>query len=242
MSRFRLFCFKQFCKVHVFCLLMMLVFRIFMNVNLGFILWIVAIISTLCIGIYLFYKPYMIKKPYMITKDIYAIMAISSCLCLSFIAQRFLFIALGIDLTNMVHFFLLMLIFAGIVAGSMKLIGWRKKHGFRYQISFVKLMRYLGWGFLVFLFFYQLILSYLLRPNFLTVLALSISHGNLLLIIWTYFDVKQLYQKRRRFYGLPTPHYANTIPHNYHQYRATPHGFPAQLSLPYQPPKSNQHL
>ena len=94
---------------------------------------------------------------------------------------------------------MLMLIFAGIVAGCMKVVNWRKKKKFK-RVGFVKCMRYFGWGFLVFLFFYQLILSYLLRPNFLTVLALSISHVNLLLIIWTYFDVKKLY-RRRRFSG-----------------------------------------
>lgn len=191
MSGFRLFCFKQFFKVHVFCLLMMVVFRLFMSMNLGFFLWIVVVVSVFCIGIYLLYKPAMI------TKDVYAIMAISSCISLSIIAQRFLWVALRIDLVNVLYFFLLMLIFAGIIGVSMKLGGWRKKRGLRRKIGFVKFMRYLGWGFLVFLFFYQLILSYLLRPNFLTVMALSISHANLLLIIWTYFDVKKLYLRKR---------------------------------------------
>ena len=191
MSGFRLFCFKQFCKIHVFCLLMMIVFKLFMNVNLGFLLWIVVIISTLSIGLYLLYKPLII------TKDIYAIMAVSSCVSLSIIAQRFLWIALRIDLINMFYFFLLMLIFAGIVVGSLKVLGWQKKRGKGCKMDFVKLMRYVGWSFLVFLFFYQLILSYLLRPNFLTVMALSVSHTNLLLIIWTYFDVKKLYRNKR---------------------------------------------
>jgi len=170
---------------------MMIVFKLFMNVNLGFLLWIVVIISTLSIGLYLLYKPLII------TKDIYAIMAVSSCVSLSIIAQRFLWIALRIDLINMFYFFLLMLIFAGIVVGSLKVLGWQKKRGKGCKMDFVKLMRYVGWSFLVFLFFYQLILSYLLRPNFLTVMALSVSHTNLLLIIWTYFDVKKLYRNKR---------------------------------------------
>ena len=191
MSKFRLFCFKQFCKVHVFCLLMMAVFMLFMNVSLSFLLWIVIIISTLCIGIY------FLSKSHMITKDTYAIMAVSSCISLSIIAQRFLFIALGIDLRDVMYFFLMMLTFAGIVAGCMKAIGWI---GFRQKVGFVRCMQYFCWAFLVFLFFYQLILSFLLQPNFLTVLALSISHSSLLLIIWTYFDVRKLY-RRRRFYG-----------------------------------------
>jgi len=168
-----------------------------MNVSFGLLLWIVVIVSTSCIGIYLFYKPYIASKPFMITKDVYTIMAVSSCISLSIIAQRFLFIALRIDLINMLYFFLLMVLFAGIVAGSMKVMGWRKKKGIRRKGSFLKIIRHLGWGFLLFLFFYQLVLSYLLRPNFLTVMALSVSHVNLLLIIWTYFDVRRLYRYRR---------------------------------------------
>jgi len=163
-----------------------------MNVNLGFMLWIVVVVSTLCIGVYL------LSKPLMITKDIYAIMAISSCISLSIITQRFLWIALRIDLINMMYFFLSMLIFAGIVAGSVKLGGWRRRKGFKRKVNLVKCMRHLGWGFLLFLFFYQLVLSYLLRPNFLTVMALSISHVNLLLIMWTYFDVRKLYGRGYR--------------------------------------------
>ena len=193
MSGFRLFCFKQFFKVHVFCLLMMMIFKFFMNVNLGLLLWTVVVISTICIGIYLFFKPQRI------TKDIYAIMAVSSCISLSIIAQRFLWIALRIDLVNMMYFFLAMLIFAAVIAVSLRLGGWqRKRKNRRKKVSLIKCLRYLGWGLLLFLFFYQLVLSYMLRPNFLTVMALTISHINLLLIIWTYFDVKKLYAQRGR--------------------------------------------
>jgi len=191
MSGFRLFCFKQFFKVHIFCLLMMVVFRLFMNVNLGFLLVVALIVSTLSSGLYLLYKPFMV------TKDIYAIMAISSCISLSIIAQRFLWIALRIDLLNMMYFFLSLLIFAGIVVICVKFDDRRKRRKFKRKINVVKGMRYFGWGVLLFLFFYQLILSYLLRPNFLTVMALSVSHVNLLLIIWTYFDVRKLYAPRR---------------------------------------------
>jgi len=169
---------------------MMVIFKLFMRVNLGFFLWIVVIISTLCIVIYLFYEPKMI------TKDVYAVMAVSSCISFFIIAQRFLWIALRIEFMNIMYFFLLMVVFAGIVAGSMKLRGWQKKNRFRKKVSFAKCMKYGGWGFLVFLFFYQMILSYLLRPNFLTVMALSVSHANLLLIIWTYFDVRKLYRRK----------------------------------------------
>jgi len=200
MSGFRLFCFKQFFKVHVFCLLMMAVFRLFMNVNLGFMLWIVLLVSTVSSGIYLF------QKPYTITKDVYALMAISSCISLSLIAQRFLWIALRIDLINMMHFLFSMVIFALIVGGISHLKGQKKRRYHRYQshhrrvgkkVDWFKRLRYVGWSFLLFLFFYQIVLSYLLRPNFLTVMALSISHGNLLLIIWTYFDVRKLYERKR---------------------------------------------
>ena len=197
MSKFRLFCFKQFYKVHIFCLLMMVVFRLFMNVNWGLLLWVVIIISTFCIGIYLFHKPIMV------TKDVYAVMAISSCISLSIIAQRFLFTALRIDIVNMLYFFLSMIAFAAIVLGIMKITGWRRRRGIRRKIGFIKFMRYLGWGFLVFLFFYQIVLSYLLRPNFLTVMALSVSHANLLLIIWTYFDVRRLYRRKRYYPSTP---------------------------------------
>lgn len=194
MSGFRLFCFKQFFKIHVFCLLMMATFRLFMNVQLGFMLWIVLLVSTIGSGMYLF------QKPYTITKDTYAMMAISSCISLSLIAQRFLWIALRIDLINMMYFLFSMIIFAIIVAGVLRLRGHKKRRYQRHlrkRVDWFKRLRYLGWGFLLFLFFYQLVLSYLLRPNFLTVMALSISHGNLLLIIWTYFDVKSLYERKR---------------------------------------------
>ena len=188
MSAFRLFCFKQFFKVHVFCLLMLVLFRFFMNVNFGLMLGIVFIFSTLCSGIYL------LVKPFMVTRDIYAIMAILSCASLSIIAQRFLWVALRIDLINMVYFFLSMLIFAVIVAGGQVLLGRRRRKKKRSARSGIKRLRYVGWCFLLFIFFYQLVLSYLLRPNFLTVMALAISHANLGLIMWTYFDMRRLYR------------------------------------------------
>lgn len=191
MSGFRLFCFKQFFKVHVFCLLMMVVFRMFMNVNLGVLLWMVLIISTLCS------LTYLLIKPFAVTKDIYAIMAISSCISLSIIAQRFLWVALRIDLINMAYFLLSMVIYGMIVMAVVRLKGRGKKRRSRKKKDMIKRLRYLGWGFLLFLFFYQLVLSYLLRPNFLTVLALSVSHINLLLIMWTYFDVKKLYEVKK---------------------------------------------
>jgi len=128
----------------------------------------------------------------MITKDIYAMMAISSCFSFSTIALRFLWIALRIDLVNMMYFLFSMLVFAIVIAVVKK--GRRKKRRVRQKVDATKYIRYLAWGFLLFLFFYQLVLSYLLRPNFLTVLALSVSHLNLLLIIWTYFDVRKLYE------------------------------------------------
>lgn len=190
MSGFRLFCFKQFFKVHVFCLLMMAVFRLLMNVNLGFLLWIALFVSSFSSGLYL------LQKPYTITKDTYAILAISSCVSLSIIAQRFLLIALRIDLMNMMYFLLSIVIFGLIVAWQMHSKDQRKQKRHRKKVDWLKRLRYIGWGFLLFLFFYQLVLSYVLRPNFLTVMALSISHGNLLLIIWTYFDVKRLYASR----------------------------------------------
>jgi len=170
---------------------MMVIFRLFMDVNLGFLLWMVLVLSTLCSGVYL------CLKPYMVTKDIYALMAISSCFSFSIIALRFLWIALRIDLVNMMYFLFSMLVFAMIIVIVKKR---RRKGGkkrrVRQKVDATKYIRYLAWGFLLFLFFYQLILSYLLRPNFLTVLALSVSHLNLLLIIWTYFDVKKLYEMK----------------------------------------------
>jgi len=177
---------------------MMAFFRLFMNVNLGFMLWIAPLISTFSSGLYL------LQKPYTVTKDTYAILAVSSCISLSIIAQRFLWIALRIDLINMMYFLLSIVIFGLIVAWNLHRKDQRKRKSYRKKVDWLKRLRYIGWGFLMFLFFYQLVLSYLLRPNFLTVMALSISHGNLLLIMWTYFDVKHLYaprygSKRRKF-------------------------------------------
>lgn len=191
MSAFRLFCFKQFFKVHIFCLMMMVVFRLFMNTSFGLLLWIALIASTFCSGVYLSHKPYMV------TKDMYATVAIAACISLSIIAQRFLWIALRIDLLNMMYFLLSMLIFATLVAYGMRVKDKKKRWRKPKKVDWFLVFRYAGWGFLLFLFFYQLVLSYLLRPNFLTVMALTISHGNLLLLIWTYFDVKQMYAKKR---------------------------------------------
>lgn len=187
MSGLRQFAFKQYLKVHIFCLLMMVIFRIFMNIQMGFMLWVVLILSTLGI------ISYSLTKPFMLSKEIYAVMAVTSCISLSIIVQRFLWIALRIDLRNMLYFFLSMLIFASIVTLSFCVKGRNKKKQHRSVREKIKRLRYTGWVFLLFLFFYQLILSYLLRPNFLTVLALTVSHVNLVLIIWTYFDVKRMY-------------------------------------------------
>lgn len=187
MSGLRQFAFRQYLKIHIFCLLMMVIFRVFMNIQMGFMLWIVLILSTMGIIINI------LTKPFMLSKDIYAVMAVTSCISLSIIVQCFLWIAFRIDLRNMLYFLLSMLIFAGIVAVSFRMKGRNKK---RKSISFrkkVERLRHMGWLLLLFLFFYQLILSYLLRPNLLTVLALTVSHANLLLIMWTYFDVRRMY-------------------------------------------------
>ena len=195
MSGFRLFCFKQFFKVHIFCLAMMVIFRMFMSVSLGFTLWIAMVISALAsIG-------YLFLKPFMVTRDIYTIMAISSCISLSIIAGHFLWIALAIDFMNMVWFLVAMLVFSVLIAAGLKYSGSRKKRKRkkpRKKDDWLKYLRIIGWGFLGFLFFYQLVLSYLLRPNFLTVMALAISHFNLLLCIWTYFDIGRLYGGKKR--------------------------------------------
>lgn len=190
MNGLRQFAFKQYLKVHIFCLLMMVIFRLFMNVQMGFMLWIAVIFSVLGSGIY------TLTKPFMLSKEVYAVMAVTSCISLSIIAQRFLWIALRIDLRNMFYFLLSMLTFAGIVAVGLRMKGRHPKRRKKTARGTIKKLRATGWFFLLFLFFYQLILSYLLRPNFLTVLALLTSHVNLLLVIWTYFDVRKLYAVR----------------------------------------------
>jgi len=191
MSGLRQFAFKQYFKVHIFCLLMMGIFRIFMNVQMGFVLWFVLILSIFGSIIYL------VTKPFMLSKDVYTVMAVSSCISLSMIAQRFLWIAFRIDLRNMLYFLVSMLVFATIVTMWLRMKGYKRKRKKKHQTIREKVnkLRYVGWFFLLFLFFYQVILSYLLRPNFLTVLALTVSHMNLLLIIWTYFDVRKLHLK-----------------------------------------------
>ena len=190
MSGFRLFCFKQFFKVHVFCLVMMVIFRLFMNVNLGFTLWIAMVISVL------FSSYYLLTKSFMITRDTYALMAIASCVSLSIIAGHFLWIAIGVDLMNMIYFLMAMVVFAICITISVQFKRSKKKKKNRKQFDLIKFLRIIGWSFFGFLFFYQLVLSYLLRPNFLTVMALAISHFNLLLIIWTYFDIGRLYSSK----------------------------------------------
>jgi len=189
MTRLRLFCFKQFFKIHIFCVLMTLVFNFFMKTNFGIDLWFVLILSTVNILIFLF------TRKFKITCDHYTFAAITSCISLSIITVRFLWVAFFIDLFNMIYFFTSLLIFGIIVAVVIKMKSSKSKVKKRKNVDIIKRLRYLGWSFLLFLFFYQLILSYLLRPNFLTVMALSISHLNLLLIMWTYFDILQLYKK-----------------------------------------------
>jgi uncharacterized membrane protein len=162
----------------------------FMGVRLGFTLWVALIISAVASC------GYLLLKPFLITRDTYAVMAVASCVSLSIVAGHFLWIALGIDLVNMVWFLIAMLIFSVLIAVGLKYNGSRKKRKRkkpRKKDDWLKYLRIVGWGFLGFLFFYQLVLSYLLRPNFLTVMALAISHFNLLLIIWTYFDIGRLY-------------------------------------------------
>jgi len=170
---------------------MMVIFRLFMGVSLGVTLWIAMIISALATSGYLFLKPFLI------TRDTYTIMAISSCISLSIIAGHFLWIALSIDWGNLMFFLIAMVVFAVIVLASSKLLRKRKKKK-RTKTDYFTYLRIVGWGFLGFLFFYQVILSFLLRPNFLTVMALAISHFNLLLIIWTYFDIGRLYGSKTR--------------------------------------------
>ena len=186
MNSLRQFAFRQYLKVHIFCLLMMVIFRIFMTIQMGFMLWIVLLSSTFGSIVYL------VTKPFMLSKDTYTVMAVTSCISLSIIAQRFLWIAFRIDWRNMLFFFLSMLLFASLIAVWFRKKGWyrRKNQTMREKIG---RLRYTGWSFFFFLFFYQLILSYLLRPNFLTVLALTVSHMNVLLMMWTYFDVRRLY-------------------------------------------------
>ena len=187
MSRLRLFLFKQYFKIHVFCLLMIVTFRLFMNVRVGFLLWLVIVISACNVLIGL------ATKTYFLSKDVYTIVAASACFSLSLISWRFLWVALAIDLRNMSHFLIAMLLFAGVTFVITKLLPHRKRRP-RKSGRLMRKLRYTGWALLVFLFFYQVVLSYLLRPNFLTVLSLSVSHVNLLVIIWTYFDLKKLHR------------------------------------------------
>jgi len=169
---------------------MMVIFRLFMNVNLGFTLWIAMVISVL------FSSYYLLTKSFMITRDTYALMAIASCVSLSIIAGHFLWIAIGVDLMNMIYFLMAMVVFAICITISVQFKRSKKKKKNRKQFDLIKFLRIIGWSFFGFLFFYQLVLSYLLRPNFLTVMALAISHFNLLLIIWTYFDIGRLYSSK----------------------------------------------
>lgn len=194
MSKLRLFCYKQFFKIHIFCLLMMVVFRLIMNVELGFFMWISLIISVFCTLIHSF------TKSDEITEYMYAIMAVLTCISLSLVTKRMLIIALRIDIRNFFYFLIAMSIFAIFVMwctrayDRRRINSSRKEHG---KIDYGKRFQYLGWAFLIFLFFYQIILSYVLRPNVLTIIALSISHLNLLLIMFTYFDLKNLNTSKR---------------------------------------------
>jgi len=189
MSRLRLFLFKQYFKIHVFCLLMIVILRTFMDVRAGFLLWLVIIVSTgnVLIG--------LTTKAHLVSKDVYTIVATSACFSLTLISWRFLWVALAIDLRNMSHFLVAMIIFSGLTFLISKLLPYRRRRRrrSRWRISH---LRYVGWTLLIFLFFYQVILSYLLRPNFLTVLSLSVSHMNLLVLMWTYFDLKKLHHLR----------------------------------------------
>lgn len=166
---------------------MIVIFRLFMDVGTGFFLWLVVVISlcNLLIG--------LVTKAYALSKDVYTVVAVSACFSLTLVSWRFLWVALAIDLRNMFHFLMAMLIFSGLTFILTKLRPYRKR---RSQKSgrWIRKLRYTGWTLMVFLFFYQVVLSYLLRPNFLTVLSLSVSHVNLLVIIWTYFDLKKLHQ------------------------------------------------
>ena len=186
MSGLRLFCFKQFFKLHVFVLVMLVIFRLFMNVHFGGLLWGAFVISFCNVSLHLAIKPFKI------TGFLYVTTAVSGCVSLTIISWRFLLVALGIDVKNMLYFLCSMVLFGGLVYLYVIYKKNRNKQRRKRRTPWHRKLRYMGWVFLLFLFFYQLILSYLLRPNFLTVMALTVSHLNLLLIMWTYFDVKQL--------------------------------------------------
>jgi len=190
MSRLHQFLFKQYFKIHVFCLLMIVTFRFLMDVHVGLFMWLVVVTSvcSVLIGI--------TTKPFFLSKDVYAIVAVSACFSLTLVSWRFLWVALAIDLRNMMHFLVVMLIFALVTFIISKKLPHRKRKSWRSK-RLIRRLKYIGWSLLVFLFFYQVVLSYLLRPNFLTVLSLSVSHVNLLVIIWTYFDLRKLYRLQR---------------------------------------------
>ena len=187
MTKIHIFLFKQYQKIHVFCLLMLIAFQIVMNVRMNSFLWLAAFSSIFANLVYFATNPNKLKR------RTYTLLAISSCFSLTTIAIRFLWIAFMIDLRNIRAFFLGMLIFGCLVILATKFIPYRKKS----KLTLEKLtsrLKIVGWGLMIFLFFYQITLSYIFRPNFLTITSLTVSHFNLILVIWVYFDIKRLYQ------------------------------------------------
>ena len=183
MSRLRMWLFKQHAKIQIFSLMMLAINRWLMQLSNPFIANTIIVVAIA--GLIL----YMSVKIWEITADIYAISATLSCLNLGLVSLRFSIIAFRIDFRNILVFFGSLLLFTFILLWYSR----RKKRKKHHQ--WTKIIRKIGWGFSLFFFFYQLVLGYILRPNFLIIMALTLSHLTLIWWIYIYFDMKQLYGK-----------------------------------------------
>ena len=176
--------FKFHFYTHVFCLIMLLILTLFINISFGLLMSLSLGFSLIGIIIHFYIK----LNPQNITKDIYAITAVTSNISLSIISKILLFIAIRIDFMNFIYFLISLFIFLIVTYFLLK------KRNRKKMLPLGKIIKR-AMLFAVFLLLsYQIILAYFLRPNFLVNISLIISNINLMMLIFTYFDLKRLYK------------------------------------------------
>jgi len=158
--------------------------RLVLNVNFGLLMMVSLGLSV--IGV----LSYAATKAHEMTRDVFTIGALTSAISLMIISKLLLFIAIRIELANFMYFALALLAFTLIT-----FLIIRRKFRIR-ELSFTKLLKRIFFAAIVFIFLYQIILGYFLRPNFLVTLSLFLSNVSQMFLIFTYFNLKHLYKDR----------------------------------------------
>jgi len=176
--------FKIHFFINIFCLLMVGFLRLFLGVNVGLFMILSALMSV--IGV----LSYVLTKAHEVSPDIFTVGALTSALSLTVVAKLLLFIAIRIEFANFMYFALALMMFTFI---SFLIV--RRKFRLR-KLTFVRLVKRVVVATLLFIFLYQIILGYFLRPNFLVTFSLLLSQVSQVFLAFTYFYLKYMYRDR----------------------------------------------